>query len=341
VVFVFSITGAGNAAVVIDEDFDDIAAWDDLSEAVSWGGHVGPTSAFEVVGGAVQLKRGGLESTVGFTGYTSADSLKTFTALDQRFPAALTHATDVVTVDLRVRWDELSNSGESGRLVVTLTHDYPSGGLDLDLDDRYDDFGDEWWARPAYQVRLRSAGTGSSQGTALLMYGGGTSDLGEWEANASWWLPGFSSAAGGAQPGVGDDFPTSGWTSTPTGLATTSFRSYRWVIRADQQEIWFDADDDGFDPGDLQAVMPLPPTSPAPLYRYFETFEGIRVYWRGAGTPDASGDPGQVYIDSLTVSVESASAVPVSSPLAVTVMGAAMILATALAARRGGSSLAV
>jgi hypothetical protein len=92
--------------------------------------------------------------------------------------------------------------------------------------------------------------------------------------------------------------------ASATGLATTELRSYRWIVRPDSQEIWLDVDDDGFDPADLEAVMPLPATSPAPLYRYFESFDGVRVFWRGVGPPDVSGDTGQVYLDHLRVTVE-------------------------------------
>jgi hypothetical protein len=292
------------AVVVLDEDFADLGAWDDLSTAVSWGGHTSATSAFDVGGGVVRLQRSGPASTVGYTGYSGADDLKTFTALDHRFEAPIDHASNVVEIDFRARWDRLDSSGEKGRFMVVLTHDYPPGGLDLDLDDRFDDFDLEWWARPAYHVRLRSSGAASGQGTTLLQYGGGLTDLGEFEVYAgSVWLPGFVSGAGGVAPGTAPDFPSNSWVSTPTGLAATTWHDFRWVVAPDRQEIWWDEQGDGFEPEDLRATMPLPAHSGAPLYRWFETFEGVRLYWRGAGTPDAAGDPGQVALDWLRVEV--------------------------------------
>jgi hypothetical protein len=91
----------------------------------------------------------------------------------------------------------------------------------------------------------------------------------------------------------------------PAGdLAEIGFRNYRYVVGEDRQEIRFDADDDGFEGSEIEAVMPLHASSSAPLCRYFDTFKGIRVYWRAAGSPDGSGDPGQVYLDHLTMTVE-------------------------------------
>lgn len=135
-------------------------------------------------------------------------------------------------------------------------------------------------------------------------------DLGEFEIYGdSWWLPGFISGAGGVAPGTGPDFPSNSWVSTAAGLADTVWRDFRWIVAPDRQEIWYDEDDDGFGPEDLRAVMPLPQSSSAPLYRYFTSFEGIRLYWRGAGSPGDSGDPGQVFVDHLRVTVT-----PLSSP---------------------------
>jgi hypothetical protein len=97
---------------------------------------------------------------------------------------------------------------------------------------------------------------------------------------------------------VGGDYPENSWVKTNKGFATTSFRNYRYPIKPDVQEFWFDANDDGtFQPEELAASMPLPMTNEegAPLYQYFPLLEGIRLYWRGGA---------QVFLDSLTVKAE-------------------------------------
>ncbi|MCC5839449.1 MAG: hypothetical protein JJT96_04920 [Opitutales bacterium] len=294
--------------VLLDDDFADLGRWHDLSTVPLWGQPQRQRSAFTTEGGAVHLVREGSDSTVGFTGYAAADGLKTFTALDFRFPDAIDRAGAVITLDARMRWGATtSSSGEAGRFIFAFNHSYPAGGLDLTPEGspgtRLNDFSEEWWARPAYHLRIRNGTTGA--GSAFLQYGGGPTDLGEYEREDNWWLPGFISGAGGVAPGAGLDFPANSWTRTPVGIARDAFTLYRYVIYPDRQEVWRDDNGNGlFEPDELKAVMPLPMESTAPFYRYFETIEGLRLFWNG-GSEGANPETGQVYIDHLRLTVNT------------------------------------
>ncbi len=298
--------------VLLDDPFDNLDNWSDLSTAVTWGEPPQQHSAFNVQDGVVSLNRDGPDSTVGYTSYTQADQLRAFTALDFQFPTPIDHAHNTITIDFRARWDELTNnsSGERGRMLFILTHNYPAGGLDLTPDAKVSAFDQAWWAQPAYHLRIRAGD--SSQADALLQYGGGLSADGAFEqyddTGGHWWLPGFISAAGGGTPGVGPDYPANSWVRTPTGIASTDWHSYRYIVRPNDQEVWYDQNNDGHFV--LEAALPLPFTNVdnAPLYQYFPTLEGLRVFWNGAGGPDGTGhDAGQAYLGGLRITVTPTS----------------------------------
>jgi hypothetical protein len=306
----FGVTSPCLAVTLINEDFNDISDWTDLSTAITWGNNSKATSAFTTAGGSVHLT----SEAFNYTGFNSANSLKTFTALDSQFLSPIEHASNILTIDFTAKWNSVENtsSGETGRFIISLNYDYPEAGLNTSLDEKFDDFDQAWWSRPAYHVRIRSGSTSNPRGTTLLQYGGGFTTEGEYERfddqstpqNPDWWLPGFISGAGGVSPGTAAGYPNNSWVETSTGLATTSLSNYRYVIKPDAQEFWFDADNDGFfQSHELVAMMPLPMTNDdgAPLYQYFPTFEGIRLYWRGAGGESR----GQVFLDNLLVTVES------------------------------------
>ncbi len=300
---VIAINASTSRAVeILNDSFSNLNNWKDLSTAITWGGNSTPVSAFTTAGGAATLTT----TARAFSGYTATNQLKTFTALDHQFASPIAAEQNVVTIDFRVRWDGLNTSGgEAGRFMVVLTHDYPVGGLDLDLNDQFDNFAQESWARPAYHVRLRN----SLSSPSFLQYGGGLSALGEFEAYDSsdpgsapdYWLPGFISGAGGVSPGTGGDYPANSWVSTASGEASTAFQRFRYVISPDKQELFRDANDDGLG-YTLEATMLLPPTSSAPYYHDFDTFEGVRLYWRGA---DGSSGPQQALLDSLSIDVQT------------------------------------
>lgn len=262
--------------IFLEEDFDNLNNWDDLSLAVTWGGHSSPTSAFQMTGG-----EGGGDSAVlpteeakSYSGYGSSDDLKTFICLDYQFPYTINHSTYGVTIDFRARWIGGSSSNEGSRFVVFLTHDYPPNGLDLDLDDKYNDFDDEWWARPAYNIRIRGANT-----SALMMYGGGTDEQGEFEIyGGQWWLPGFSSAPGGGSPGTPS---AKGWVESSRSLYSTTWRDYRYVLTPSKQELWWDKDNNGNLVKAVEQDITSDPNNSNYFY-FFEHIDGVRLFWRGS-----------------------------------------------------------
>lgn len=291
--------------VLLEDTFEEATGspWKDLSVVPLWGSPRGHGSAFEWTGGVVRLRRSGERSTLGHTGYGELADLKTFTALDFRFGDPVRHESSEVTLDFRIRWPQQTDqSGEAGRVLVLLNHEYPEDGLDLtpegEAGSRVRDFSGEWWARPAYHVRLRNSTTRA--GSSFLQYGGGMVAAGEYERTADWWLPGFVSGAGQVVPGSGDDFPANSWVRTREGMASAAFTSFRYRVLPDRQELWRDDNDNGFlEEDELKAIMPLPRDSEAPLYRYFEVFEGIRVFWNGRD--NGEGDSGQAELDWLRV----------------------------------------
>jgi len=294
--------------VILNDSFSDLSQWKDLSTAITWGGNAVPTSAFTTAGGSASLTSSALANI----SYTTASGLKTFTALDHQFVSPIDHLSNTVTVDFRARWSSVGGN-ESGRFIVALTHDYPTGGLDLDLNDKFDDFSQAWWARPAYQVRVRSGMT------TLLQYGGGLSPLGEFEtysdvgtsANPDWWLPGFVSAPGGGSPGTAT---AKGWTESADVLASATIRNYRYVVTPSEHQFWVDDNDDGqFAGGELKVTQNLlADPDNAAFFHVFDTLAGIRLYWRGASNYNT-------FLDSLSVTV---TPVPEPGALSLLALGA-------------------
>jgi len=281
--------------IIIDEGFADLTAWDDLSTAISWSGQPPDGSAWTTDGDMLHLNAAGIAS-VGLTPWDSINKTRSFTAIDRQFSDRIVHRETHLVVEFRVRWESLIPDlrGEWNRINMMLVHDYPEGGLDLTRDGKVFDFTDAWWGRPNYQVRIR--GNANQDGTALLMYGGGYDPEGEFEiyhdtsGNPLWWLPGFSSTAGGENseggpsPGVGSPWPYNGWSRSSRGLASLDWQRFRYVVSPNGSALYIDANDDGagwvrdgFLPHPEEADAP----ASAPLYRYFEHIEGLRIYFRG------------------------------------------------------------
>lgn len=299
--------------VRLQETFDDLGQWDDLSTVVDWDGDGSAgASMLRTTGGAVTLDPQS-QSHIGFGGGSS----RMFQALDHQFaePIDRTPPGTVVDVRFRARWDSRPTSDEGSRLVVALNHDYPEGGLDLtregDPGSRFDDFtfnGGAAWARPAYNLRIRLEGADS-----LMMFGGGRELEGEYEplennpALPDTWLPGFSQApggplnSGGSAPPGSPDSGKPGVASAGVGSWSQSeFRDYLWRLTDTEQLLFFDADGDGIDDGDLvgrQDITGLLTLAGEDFQKDFPTIEGIRLFWRG------SEGRAQAMVDSLSVTV--------------------------------------
>ena len=314
------VNAAAEPVVVLEDDFSSLAKWKDLSLAPQWGGFQGPTSAFEITadGDSPHALSPTDVAMTKVSGVSDATTLRSFTTIDHQFATPIDHALSIVNIEFRMRWvSPDTGSGESARVVISLTHDYPAGGLDLthepNAGSRVADFtADNMWARPAYQVRLRSSTT--SNGRSILQYGGGLDPQGEWErVDDDWWLPGFNSAPGGGSPGG-----AKGHVFTDTGLASSGYQHFRYVITPERHEIWVDHNGNGlFEEhlGEMHGFQDLTADPDNPdFFQYFETFEGLRIYFRGGS---------DVFLDTLAVTVT-----PIPEPATLTVLtaGAALLV---------------
>lgn len=291
-------THAFASQTLLHDEFNDIAQWNDLSTAVTWGGHVTPTSVFDVAGGTVTMDW----AAQAYSGYGNENQSLTFTAIDHQFDIPVFRHPTLTTVnlDFKARWDSRSLGGEGSRVVVTWTHRYPDGGLDMDLDDKYNDFTDDWWAAPAYNFRIRPNQGGED---SMIMFGGGHDTEGEIERYGSdWWLAGFSSGPGGHSPQPG----TFGVEGAGEGIHSQSaFRNYRYQIAPTHQNVFFDANNNGvFEAGektgnqDISAEYVPHPTDGKSYRSNFHVLEGLRLYWRGVDGKS------QIIFDDLTVTLE-------------------------------------
>ncbi len=310
---------------LLNDSFTDLLNWKDLSTAIDWGDGTTPASAFVTTGGAAQFNPLIPSSWVGFgeTGSGQA-KLNMFQALDHQFSAPVEHDRTVLTIEFRVRWEIAQTGGKDGesqRLVILLNHDYPVGGIDLDCVTCPTDPSENWYARPAYQVRVRGGDEGS-QAETILMYGGGVSTEGDFEyaASVGYWLPGFVASTAFDENGdikvvpPGQEssgfFPDSTYVITDGGIASESWQRMRYIVLPDRHQIWRNALDSD-NPGDWvleqEMILPAEALAPvAPLYKYFNTLEGLRVFWRAAkdGDPDPAVYGDNFYIDYLTVDAQ-------------------------------------
>jgi len=288
-----TLVGAAHAgsSVLIHDDFSDLQDWDDLSTVVEWNGasSVGD-SIFDTSGGQVTLTQSA-QSRIGF----GAGTTRMFQALDRQFasPVDRSGGLATITVDFRAMWDPRQQSNEGSRLVVSLNHDYPGGGLDLTPEgtagSRIDDFtfnNGAAWARPAYNLRIRLQNDES-----LMMFGGGPEFDGEFENNGAYWFPGFSSAPGGGSPQPSSD----GVVGAGTGnFSQSQFLDYRWVLGPTRQQLFVD-----FGSGyQLRGTQDLTSGDGTGVRFDFDTIEGIRLFWRG------QDGRSQAMIDSLKVTVD-------------------------------------
>lgn len=292
------------------EPFDSFAAWTDISTVVGAPQKPIGDTAFTTPGGVLQLVSGVLG-----TGGLGATELRSYQCLDRQLSTPVIRREEILTIEYRLRWDVLnSTSQERGRWMLVLNYDYPAGGLNLIPEDMPgSDYGftgsaGNAWARPAYQVRHRAGNSASIPGhSTFLQYGGGLTDLGEYEASGTLdaWLPGFISSAGGGSPG--NNPPTAAWplgdyVATPGSVASTSFQRFRLISHPDRIELWRNQSDDGMS-FSLILTLPTPdvapPTLPASeLFRYFEQVEGIRLFW---GNLRADSN---VFVDYLTLGLQ-------------------------------------
>lgn len=213
----------------------------DLSTKLLWADQTEPATAFLV--DTIVSDRNGLRFpaiglkplAIANAGFTRPNGLKTSIAVDYPFPIPVDRQLDTIQISFNLLWDTLMNNGESARVVTSLLHSYPEGGPRLgDIDSLNKEHP---FARPAYNMRIMSKNQVSNNNlNAVMLYGGGHSRLGEVEkyrqGNNQWWLPGFSTEAGGFTPGSLAPYPNGGAAQMRNiPIASMShWRRFTWTI---------------------------------------------------------------------------------------------------------------
>jgi hypothetical protein len=293
-IILLSLTAyAGASGYIFNDDFSTLSNWNNLSLAVGWGGYSTPTSCFTTsADGAGKV---GLTSTaLNYTGYTSTSSLKTFDCLDKQFAAAVDHTKDILVINFSAKWSGTSADldAEGSRLVVSVNYDYPAGGLVMTRNDKYNKFDKQWWARPAYNMRIRTLGK-----ECLLIYGGDNGDGADkmnghyeeyiYRGTPRWWLPGFS-AADALSPYNSPEVGINGCAGAGKfRYSQTQYMNYRYVVTQSQQQLWYDTNNDGtLELIGTQNLAGVDGTGiDAMGYRCnFPSLEGVRIYWQGGSS---------------------------------------------------------
>lgn len=122
--------------VLLDEQFQTLDNWKDLSTAVIWDGSPPSGSVFQVTDGVLNLNDASRTASM----WNNPGGIRSYSSIDYQFPAPVAHRTNTITIEFRLRWDSISQTGENGRIAFMLLHDYPEGGLDLTPEARVSDF---------------------------------------------------------------------------------------------------------------------------------------------------------------------------------------------------------
>lgn len=300
--------------LILTEDFQNLSSpnFIDLSKLHLWGPYAEPTSCFEV---GEKEDREGLrfnsirlkQEALPFTNFSRVDGLKTAQALDFRFPFLFDRNLDTLIIEVDILHDTVRSSGESGRMVLTVLHEYPEGGpalQDIDSVDKPHAFG-----RPSYNTRIMSKNQVMNNDLAgVLMYGGGNEREGEVEIfrrnNDAWWLPGFSTEAGGFTPGSRAPYPFGGAAQLRNnGIASaTHWVRFTWEISPRFLKLFHRKASDPESSNRLALYLYTPEynennpeetldslrshynsnISALPtLYNYFGNFKAFRIFWAG------------------------------------------------------------
>lgn len=300
--FLFTIY-EGDGQILVADNFADRSKFYDNTLLTIWGSNASATTGFVInpktdING---LTFNGVSLTtdaISHSGYTNSNSLKTLTSLDYALPFIVDRTNETISIEFDAIWDATANSGENGRMVVTLMDMYPSGGAlfnqvnDVSLTDPF--------GKPLYNIRIRN-NPGTSLNGPLMLYGAGTTPQPEWEkyGTGPWWLPGFSVQAGGGSPGTGPDYPLSGtYKSTLSIVSTTIWKHYTWRIFPERMELYARNTNQPASSNSLILFMQIPKNiSPAyiqgellaahgnstlpPNYDWFRYANAVRFYWRG------------------------------------------------------------
>jgi hypothetical protein len=334
--------------LLVYDNFEDFSKLRDASILVNWGDHNEAVSCFEL--GEITDNAGLSYQSIYVHSLASPyatyhplvngkASLRTMTFFDYVFPV-VDRSDKIVSITFDALWNRYDGGyGETGRLVVTLVDDYPEAGLrrgDIDSLQLEAPFG-----RPKYNLRLRNSQPVDPthnqyvhRSPTFMLYGGGHDVRGEFEksANYGYWMPGFSSEAGGGAPGQPSE------ADYPTGVATkksdkpwewhsiSDWYRYTWVIEPEIMRLYMRPSAFDVSQNQLISQMVIPRTdqgmayslqkinevhgttisSLPPLYAWHDKFNAIRVYFRGFNDNIA-------YLANFSVSLKELSATNVAS----------------------------
>lgn len=300
---------AQNDSLILKDDFITTEKFTDLTKKLIWSDSGDTTSGFvlnqaedsnEMIQNSLSLTQEAIQKT----GYKPG-TIKASQAIDYVLPEKLDRMISTYKIEFDALWDELNNSGwgESGRIVITLLHDYPD---EIPFNAINNLEAEAPFGRPAYNLRIRNHNkTGDYYSGAFMLYGGGHDINGEVEIyNNEYWLPGFSSEAGGTTPGLSEPYPLSP-TMKNENFVTVGFpnwKHYTWLIKPERLEFYVRETYQDETENELVFFMQIPMTTksenkiieeinaahqstiselPA-LYNWFRWVEAIRVYFRGA-----------------------------------------------------------
>lgn len=310
-------------SILVADDFSDRTKFIDQSLLVIWGENTDAQSCFELVErtddhGETHQSIGVSIQASDYATYlpevNGNNTLRTTTCFDYEV-GEVDRSDKILTVEFDALWTDYDPGyGELGRIVVTLVDEYPEGGPqvgdieDLNLEAPF--------GRPKYNLRLRNPEPVPEthdqyihRSPSFQLYGGGHDPEGEFESSSEWgyWMPGFSSEAGGGAPGQpsADDYPVNvatkksdkPWRWNETG----NWFHYTWVIEPEVMSLYMRSSSEGETKNTLVSQMAIPrndlgddyildrineihqaSVSEIPLmYNWFGTFNAVRVYFRG------------------------------------------------------------
>jgi hypothetical protein len=322
--FLFVNTSYANQidSVFIFDDFQDFSQLNDLSKLVIWGENNEYQSCFILSPGiddnglsfqAIKVSGDATPFATYVPEVNGLPSLRTMTCFDYEFEE-INRSDKIITIEFDAMWNRYDGGyGEQGRIVVTLVGDYPQGGPaagDIENLALEAPFG-----RPKYNLRLRNSQPVEvshseyvHRSPSFILYGGGLSIDGEFEKSTDWgyWMPGFSSEAGGGPPGQpsASDYPATGTKKSdkPWPWNTINqWHHFTWVLEPELISLYMRSsseekaddilvsqmavprDDLGIDyiVDKLNEVHNTNITSPPIFYKWFESFNAIRIYYRG------------------------------------------------------------
>lgn len=295
---------------LVSEDFATDTGYHDLSKITPWGLNTGPASGFMRL---LKADKQGLQfqaiapndSMLKYGGsYTTANSLRTASAIDFKFPP-VNRSLDTLVLEFDAFWDTLQNNGEGGRIVAAFMHQYPDKFPQWGATDSVEN--DLIFGRPAYNFRILAKDPANNWKSFFLFYGGGIDPEGEMERYGQngtrlWWLPGFIAEPGGTAPGSGGDYPRSPTVATRLVYASSvRWTRFRLTLKPNRVELHYKGASQpdasyilmGFmetpDINSMTAAQALQVMNAAhgtsvttlpKFYNWFRDINGLRLYFR-------------------------------------------------------------